>query len=149
MTISSWDSVYYLGLSLGMKIDDIYEISKWLMPDDNGGSHDLDVFIKDSVIGLDKKSLVVGAMVSSIIMGRVYVSSEDGAEVVRCIVCGNHCPVAMSNEDDIGWVCSDCSNAYDNIRRRIESISVKRHGTVSNLYVIVCDRIKNLWRKTR
>ena len=101
MKMTSWDTSYYLGVSLGMDIDDVYEISMSLMPGDEDEIRGIDDFVKKSVIGLDKRSLVVGAMLSSIIMSKIN---------------------------------GDCR-------------SVKKYGMLSNLYVIVCDRINKLWRK--
>lgn len=149
MTISSWDAVYYLGISIGMDRDDIYEISQLIVPDDDGKKHDLDSFVMDSVVGLDKKSLVIGAMVSSIIMNRLNISTGNDGEVVKCIVCGNQNPVSTSVDEELGWVCSDCMDAYNTMKRRIENERVEKHGIVSNLWVIACYNAKNIWRNVR
>jgi len=114
MTISSWDAAYYLGALLDISVGEVTKTARDLMPEYS--NNDLCDFVEKSVDGLDKKSLLTGAMLASIIMEKVNFIPCGDDEVVNCVICGNQKPVPATADDEFGWICSDCDLIYKRIR---------------------------------
>lgn len=124
MTISSWDAALYLGALLDMSIDESTEIATGLVPEEYYS--DLNDFVAKSVIGLDKKSLLTGAMVASIIRDKAIFTPVGDDGVVTCVICGNHMPVPATPDDEFGWVCSECEHIYNMILEMDMRKAIKR-----------------------
>lgn len=124
MPIGSWDAAYYLGAALDMSVGEAAEIVAGLMPSEY--NNDISDFIAESVSGLDKKSLLTGAMISSIIMEKVNFIPGGDDEVVTCVICGNYKPVPATADDEFGWVCSDCDHICDKIREMDRMKAIRR-----------------------
>lgn len=124
MPIGSWDAAYYLGALLDISVDETTKIARGLMPESyNNGIRE---FVNKSVDGLDKKSLLAGAILASVIVNKVNFISRGGDEVVTCVICGNQKPVPATADDEFGWVCSDCEYIYNRILEMDRMKAIRR-----------------------